>query len=93
MSERASDQVRVGCGTYAWSFDAKPPHLATRLVISIERMEVLPHVEFGPVFAWLESLSYPWSAPADTLRAIPAIEALSPVAEFLGRPGARLLAT
>lgn len=85
MSERASGQLRVGCGTYAWSFDAKPPHLATRLVISIESMQVLPRAEFEPVFAWLESLSYPWSPPADALRGLPAIEALSPVAAFLGR--------
>ena len=85
MSERASGRVRVGCGTYAWAFAAPSPHLATRLVISIESMEVLPQGEFGPAFAWLESLSYPWSSPADTLRGIPAIGALSPVAEFLGR--------
>ena len=85
MSERASGQLRVGCGTYAWSFAAEPSPLATRLAIVIERMEVLGQRESGPVFAWLESLSYPWSSAAAARRGMPAIESLSPVAEFLGR--------
>jgi len=85
MSERASGQLRVGCGTYAWSFAAEPLPLATRLVIVIERMEVLPQRESAPVFAWLESLSYPWSSAAAVRRGMPAIGSLSPVAEVLGR--------
>ena len=85
MSDRASGQLRVGCGTYAWSFDAEPLPLATRLVIVIECMEVLPQHESGRVFAWLESLSYPWSSAAAARRGMPAIESLSPVAEFLGQ--------
>jgi hypothetical protein len=75
----------VGCGTYAWSFAAEPSPLATRLAIVIERMEVLGQRESGPVYAWLESLSYPWSSAAAARRGMPAIESLSPVAEFLGR--------
>ena len=85
MSERASGQLRVGCGTYAWSFAAEPLPLAARLAIVIECMEVLPQHESGRVFAWLESLSYPWSSAAAARRGMPAIESLSPVAEVLGR--------
>ena len=85
MSDRASGQMRVGCGTYAWSFDAEPLPLATRLVIVIECMDMLPQRESGAVFAWLESLSYPWSSAAAARRGMPAIESLSPLAGFLGR--------
>jgi len=85
MSERASGRPRVGCGTYAWSFDPQAPCLATRLVISIEAMEVLPASEAQAVFAWIGSLPYPWSSPRAALGGIPASELLLPVARFLRR--------
>lgn len=85
MSERSSGNVRVGCGTYAWAFEPDDPHLASRLVISIEAMQVLPRSEFERVFAWLQSLNYPWSSAASALQGIPDIELLSPIAAFLTR--------
>jgi hypothetical protein len=48
-------------------------------------MEVLPQRESGSVFAWLETLSYPWSSAAAARQGMPALESLSPVAGFLGR--------
>ena len=83
MSERSSGSVRVGCGTYAWAFEPHAPRLANRLAITIAAMQVLPHSEFEPVFAWLRSLHYPWSSAASVLQDIPAIELLSPIADFL----------
>lgn len=84
MSERSSGNVRVGCGTYAWAFEPHDSRLANRLAITIEAMQVLPHSEFEPVFAWLGALNYPWSSAASALQGIPGAELLSPIAEFLG---------
>ena len=42
MSERSSGHVRVGCGTYEWAFEPHAPHMASRLVVAIEAMQVLP---------------------------------------------------
>ena len=85
MTERSTRKVRVGCGTYAWTFEPHAPHVASRLAITIEAMQVLPHSEFEPVFAWLGALSYPWSSAASALQGIPRSELLSPIAAFLGR--------
>ncbi len=85
MSERSSGHIRVGCGTYVWAFDPRAPHMASRLVINIEAMQVLPQSEFDRVFAWLRALNYPWSSPASALQGMPAVELLSPIARFLGR--------
>jgi hypothetical protein len=85
MSERSSGDLRVGCGMYEWDFEPHAPHLARRLVVSIEAMQVLPAAESGPVFSWLRALDYPWSAPEVALAGIPASEPLHCVAQFLGR--------
>ncbi|MEO7728536.1 MAG: hypothetical protein ABIS45_14875 [Burkholderiales bacterium] len=87
MSERASNQVRVGCGSYVWSFQSGAPFLAHRLAITIEVMQVLPAVQFEPVIVWLEALNYPWSSAASALQGLPAIPELSPIAQYLGRNG------
>ena len=83
MSERTSGQPRVGCGIYAWSFEATPPHMATSLVICIEAMQVLPSRQSEAVLTWLSSLSYPWSSPSLALRDIPRVEELAPIERFL----------
>jgi len=85
MSERSSGHVRVGCGTYEWAFEPHAPHMASRLVVTIEAMQVLPLTESGGVFAWLRALNYPWSSAEAALQSIPAHELLSPIAQFLGR--------
>jgi hypothetical protein len=85
MSERSSGHIRVGGGTYEWSFEQHAPHMAIRLVVDIEAMEVLPIAESAGVFEWLRALSYPWSSPEASLQGIPANELLSPIAQFLNR--------
>lgn len=85
MSERSSGHVRVGCGTYEWAFEPHEPHMASRLVVTIEAMQVLPLAQAQAVFAWLRALDYPWSSPEEALRAMPGNELLSPVGRFLAR--------
>ena len=85
MSERSSGQVRVGCGTYEWAFEHHAPHRASRLVVTIEAMQVLPPTESERVFAWLRAQNYPWASPKAALHGIPANELLSPIAQFLSR--------
>jgi hypothetical protein len=89
MSDRSSGSVRVGCGTYSWAFEQRAPHLADRLVIALEAMQVLPPSEFDRIFAWLGALDYPWSSPAAALQGIAGMGMLAPVAAFLHRNLAR----
>jgi hypothetical protein len=85
MSERSSGEVRVGCGTYDWTFEPEAPNMATRLVVTIESMQALSPTESKRVFAWLRTQNYPWSSPEAALRNIPANAALSSIAQFLNR--------
>jgi hypothetical protein len=84
MTERDTKNVRVGCGRYDWTFQAEVPYLASRLVITIEAMQVLPPSHFEPVFEWLGRLSYPWSSVADVASHAPSFEPLAPVLQCLG---------
>ena len=84
MSEKASGQGRVGCGRYDWEFQSQPSGLARRLVIDIAAMQVLAAGEFERVLGWLGALDYPWDSAASALRAMPPLESLSPVANYLG---------
>lgn len=85
MSERSSGLVRVGCGTYEWAFAPDAPHVASRLVIIIEAMQVLPLTESERVFTWLRALNYPWSSSQAALHGIPPNKLLSPIKQFLSR--------
>jgi hypothetical protein len=85
MSEKESGRVRVGCGRYDWQFQPEEPHLADRLVITIEAMQVLPLGLFAPVFRWLTELPYPWCSVQTLLATAPAISDLDPVFGYVGR--------
>ena len=76
MTEKDSRNVRVGCGRYDWMFEAEAPYLASRLVITIDAMQVLPSSAFEPVFSWLGRLSYPWASTAEIASHAPTIEPL-----------------
>ena len=83
MSRRADRAVRVGCGRYDWSFG--DVGRATRLVITIDHMAVLPPEATGPVMDWVVSLPWPW-CPAPLARAgLPALPGLGDIAHILGR--------
>ena len=64
---------------------AEPPHLASRLVITIEAMQVLPESQLEPVLAWLRGLDYPWTSAAAVSESAPDIEMIAPVLQYLGR--------
>jgi len=85
MSERSSGQVRVGCGTYEWTFESRAPHRASRLVVAIEAMQVLPSTESDLVFGWLRAQNYPWSSAGAARQGMPANELLLPISQFLHR--------
>jgi hypothetical protein len=88
MSEKETGNARVGCGRYDWRFQSDEPHLADRLVITIEAMQVLSPASLEPVLGWLTELPYPW-CPAETLLATaPAIGDLAPVFRYVGRRSA-----
>lgn len=82
MTEKATGDVRVGCGRYDWAFQPDP-YLATELAITIEAMATLPADEAPAVFAWLLGLDYPWADAARVASSAPPLEALAPVMQHL----------
>lgn len=84
MAEKSTGNVRVGCGSYEWEFQASP-HQARKLVITIETMLSLPPDAAGPVFSWLTALPYPWTDPRRVVNSAPPIEALAPVMHWIRR--------
>lgn len=88
MSDKATGDVRVGCGRYDWEFDEEGgTGLAKRLAITIDSMQVLPPGQLQPVLDWLVSLTYPWTRADAVAARAPAIDALTPVLQYLGRRG------
>jgi hypothetical protein len=84
MMEKTSGRVRIGCGRYDWTFQ-RAPHLATRLVITIETMLDLPADTAPSVFGWVTTLPYPWADSARVVQTAPPIEAMAPVMHWLRR--------
>ena len=85
MTEKEGKSVRVGCGRNDWTFQSEVPRLASRLVITIEAMQVLPPNHFEPVIAWLQQLSYPWASSSEVAKLAPNLDPLAPVLQYLGR--------
>ncbi len=84
MSEKESQSIRVGCGRYDWTFLADRMRLATRLVIAIDQMLVLPPEAAIEVRAWLLRLSYPWASAA-IVKSTPHPFLVESVVEYLAR--------
>lgn len=85
MTEKATGNVRVGCGRYDWAFQPDP-YRATRLTITIETMVTLPASDTATVFGWLLGLDYPWTSAARVVATAPPLEALAPVVHYLLHP-------
>ena len=86
MHEKATGDVRVGCGAYGWSFgDQGEGYRATALTITIEEMCTLPPEASAEVFdGWLMGLEYPFTDSESVLGAAPLhLEGLAPVAKYL----------
>ena len=85
MSEKATGNVRVGCGRYEWVFQAEAPHRVERLAITIEAMQTLPPPQLASVLDWLLALDYPWTSAAAVREFAPALKELLPVLAYFGR--------
>lgn len=85
MSEKATGEVRVGCGRYEWIFAQEPPHRVERLAITIEVMQTLPASRLPDILAWLLALEYPWSTADAACAFAPSIASLEPVMRYLNR--------
>ena len=83
MSARQGGAVRVGCGHYDWHFGSSDGRV-TKLTIEIAAMYVLPADDCEPIMRWLEALPYPWCSGVQASAAVPDIDALGPIARFLG---------
>ena len=79
MTEKSTSAVRVGSGSYDWTFSDTPPNLATRLVITIANMQVLPAASMPAVFAWVTKLTYPWSSLGEVRARSPELPAVQAV--------------
>jgi len=83
MTEKDSRSARLGCGRYAWQFDADSNGLANRLTIDIAEMGVLEPSAAGETFAALALLTYPWSSLAEVTRAGERYPVFAPVVQAL----------
>jgi hypothetical protein len=83
MSAKNNGQVRVGCGRYDWYFGPDKACHVERLVIVIDVMKILPAAELSASMNWLSSLPYPWCAPNEAVRGIPAAEGFAEIEAYL----------
>ena len=83
MSEKATQQVRVGCGRYDWVFQSAHPCLARRLTIRIDLMETLGAARLHSVMEWLSHLPYPWCSSQMAAKSAPTLDNLGPVVHYL----------
>ena len=85
MSVKADGAVRVGWGRYDWTFDAVTSRVR-RLEITIEVMNVLPAQCLDVVASWTLGLPHPWCPPERALAALPELEVLQPLRDYLRSP-------
>jgi hypothetical protein len=83
MSARNDGQIRIGCGRYDWYFGAGAACRVERLVIAIDVMKIFPATQLAASMNWLTSLPYPWCAPDDAVRAVPAIDGFAEIEAYL----------
>ena len=83
MSEKATGNVRVGCGRYEWVFQQDAPYRVERLAITIEAMQTLPPERLPEILRWLLALDYPWSSAHAVHESAPKIRLLEPVLRYL----------
>lgn len=83
MTDKQTQEVRVGCGTYEWSFVYEPASRATELIIYIQAMQVLAPSFQSEILKWLEQLPYPWTTASAVMAHAPALEALALVLSAL----------
>ena len=82
MTAKDDGAVRVGAGRYDWTLEPRPWR-ATRLVITIEAMQVLAPSAAPAVYGWLDRLAYPWSTARAVVELAPPLAGLAPVLDHL----------
>ncbi|HSM41655.1 MAG TPA: hypothetical protein VK862_12950 [Afifellaceae bacterium] len=85
MSRRDNGEVRVGCGSYDWSFTDTGPMLVDSLRITIAAMQVLAPGCLLPIMRWLSELPYPWCPARAAAESMPDLRGLEPVSDYLRR--------
>ena len=83
MSARNGGQVRIGCGRYDWYFGSTAECRVERLVVAIDVMKIFPAADLAASMNWLSSLSYPWCAPDEAVKAVPSIEGFAEIEAYL----------
>jgi hypothetical protein len=83
MSAKNNGQVRVGCGRYDWYFGPDKECHVEKLIIAIDVMKILPAAELATSMNWLSSLPYPWCAPNEAVRGIPAAAGFAEIETYL----------
>lgn len=83
MSAKDNRQVRVGCGRYDWYFAADETCLVEKLKITIDKMQVFPKTDLAAVMNWLSGLPYPWCTPEEAVGAMPNLDGLAVVEQYL----------
>jgi hypothetical protein len=84
MTEKASGNVRVGCGQYEWAFANRPVLRVSKLVITIEQMVVLAPTCTPEVMRSLLMLDYPWTSAGPVTRVL-SLGELGSVNEYIAR--------
>ncbi len=79
MSSKENDTLRIGYGTYKWSFDKDKNFLIKQLVISIEEMVILEEKFIYEMMNWIGSIPYPWCNTKNVLQNMPSLELLKPI--------------
>jgi len=82
MSAKDGGAVRVGCGHYNWSFRTQAPHLAKRLEITIDVMQIFAADYLTAVTSWLFALPYPWCPVRTAFDSAPQLEQLRPLRQW-----------
>jgi hypothetical protein len=86
MSQKQYGAVRIGCGSYDWSFTPSGERVRA-LTITIETMALMQPDTLAPVMAWVAALPYPWCPRAELSRAAPRLPGVEQSLKWLGRPG------
>jgi len=60
-------------------FRSQRPHLAEKLTITIQAMELLSPDTLNEVMDWLDRLPYPWCSRQDARERMPRLDELGPI--------------
>ena len=82
MSAKNGGVIRVGCGRYDWHFN-EAEGLVRKLIITIDRMEIISPDQVEAIMGWIAGLPYPWCDPEDILHSKPDVVELAPIADYL----------